>query len=333
MISRTLRPVWDRVLHAYGMAVDTPAHLESLAGADQEAAEQAFHHLWSAVLHQGTMLSRDGAGRRLAGGAALRDGRLEGGPCEEGETREVAAASFVAEAFRSAAAIEEVAEPSPERRARLERAIADYGDEADFWADDDVVNDVFVLALVELRALAPTAVETAEHLLGRGDPVLLAPALDLLVQATLAIPGADSAGRARPHAADGPELVRVTAVLGLGELGADTSPYLSDDSLAGARRRRARAGAGRGSTGRRRALLRRRAGGRGAAARGSSRGQPERDMHRALLRDRRPLPGRHRLRSAAAGGAWRACRSPPCSRSGTTGASSWRRGSACIPAC
>ncbi|MET7396505.1 hypothetical protein ABZS66_23795 [Dactylosporangium sp. NPDC005572] len=42
------------LLHAYGRATDTPAHLAALAGADAEARAAALSHLWSAVIHQGT---------------------------------------------------------------------------------------------------------------------------------------------------------------------------------------------------------------------------------------------------------------------------------------
>ncbi|MGO4205284.1 hypothetical protein AB4Z09_26810 [Rhodococcus sp. TAF43] len=46
---------WARLFHAYGVAMDTPAHLEALAGADETAFSTAMEHLYSAVLHQGTI--------------------------------------------------------------------------------------------------------------------------------------------------------------------------------------------------------------------------------------------------------------------------------------
>ncbi|BAL91080.1 hypothetical protein AMIS_58600 [Actinoplanes missouriensis 431] len=42
------------LLHAYGQATDTPAHLDALAGGDPAALDAAVHHLWSAIIHQGT---------------------------------------------------------------------------------------------------------------------------------------------------------------------------------------------------------------------------------------------------------------------------------------
>lgn len=46
---------WDRLFHAYGVATDTPAHLEALVDADETAFSTAMEHLYSAVLHQGTI--------------------------------------------------------------------------------------------------------------------------------------------------------------------------------------------------------------------------------------------------------------------------------------
>jgi hypothetical protein len=212
---------WDRLLHAYGPASGTPAHLRALEGSDDAAVDRALDHLWSAVLHQGSIYPATAPVVAWLC-AALRDGRLH-------ERASAAAVEFVAEAFRSANAAGDVAEPPPERLARLDRAIAAY-DEDELWGDDELVNDLMVRAVLELRAVAPLAVEVAE----RAGPAL-APALDLLVQATRSVPGADlaSAIDALSRAADGgTESVKVTAVLGLGELGVDTAPYLSDEALA-----------------------------------------------------------------------------------------------------
>jgi hypothetical protein len=45
---------WSRLLHAYGFATDTPAHLRALLTDDPEARRQALNHLWGAIIHQGT---------------------------------------------------------------------------------------------------------------------------------------------------------------------------------------------------------------------------------------------------------------------------------------
>ncbi|CAM2847215.1 HEAT repeat-containing protein [Prescottella defluvii] len=46
---------WARLFHAYAVATDTPAHLAALVGADETAFSTAMEHLYSAVLHQGTI--------------------------------------------------------------------------------------------------------------------------------------------------------------------------------------------------------------------------------------------------------------------------------------
>ncbi|MDQ3742412.1 MAG: hypothetical protein M3389_15890, partial [Actinomycetota bacterium] len=46
---------WSLLLHAYGTATDTPGHLERLAHGDDADARLALDHLWSAVLHQGSV--------------------------------------------------------------------------------------------------------------------------------------------------------------------------------------------------------------------------------------------------------------------------------------
>ncbi|GAB2640621.1 hypothetical protein ABI214_00060 [Prescottella soli] len=51
---------WARLFHAYGVAMDTPAHLEALVGADATAFSTAMEHLYGAVLHQGTIYPATG---------------------------------------------------------------------------------------------------------------------------------------------------------------------------------------------------------------------------------------------------------------------------------
>jgi hypothetical protein len=48
---------WSQVGHAYGRATDTPGHLANLVAEDEKLRADALTHLWSAVLHQGTLYS------------------------------------------------------------------------------------------------------------------------------------------------------------------------------------------------------------------------------------------------------------------------------------
>lgn len=47
-------PDTRRLLHAYGLATDAPAHLEALTGTDGDAIAKASYYLYSAIIHQGT---------------------------------------------------------------------------------------------------------------------------------------------------------------------------------------------------------------------------------------------------------------------------------------
>lgn len=42
------------LVHAYGVATDTPAHLAALVGGDVDAVDKAVYHLNSAIIHQST---------------------------------------------------------------------------------------------------------------------------------------------------------------------------------------------------------------------------------------------------------------------------------------
>jgi len=46
---------WNRLYHAYGVATDTPSNLQNLINHDLVQRNDAIGHLFSAVLHQGTI--------------------------------------------------------------------------------------------------------------------------------------------------------------------------------------------------------------------------------------------------------------------------------------
>ena len=52
---QSAKPVWSQLSHAYGPADETPTHLKNLLSPDWAKRAQAMEHLWSAVLHQGTI--------------------------------------------------------------------------------------------------------------------------------------------------------------------------------------------------------------------------------------------------------------------------------------
>jgi len=48
---------WSRLFHAYGIAKDTPEHMHNLCSHDFNLREKAIDHLFSAIVHQGTIYS------------------------------------------------------------------------------------------------------------------------------------------------------------------------------------------------------------------------------------------------------------------------------------
>ncbi|MCP3100805.1 hypothetical protein LZ198_18195 [Myxococcus sp. K15C18031901] len=69
---------WSRLLHAYGRATETPAHLRALLELEPRGRHAAMNHLWSAILHQGTPWPATEVVARVAVGL-LDDPRLDQG--------------------------------------------------------------------------------------------------------------------------------------------------------------------------------------------------------------------------------------------------------------
>ena len=221
---------WDRLLHAYGLATDTPQQLAAITGDDDDAADRAFEHLWNAVLHQGSIYTATGPVVTWLS-EAVADALIPDRIHLERTTREGEAIAFLAEAYRSAASVTRPVAISPERLAQLDRAIAGF-DPQTFYRDDELVGDLMAHAITDLLARAPAAAEAALSVLERGDPALTVGAIDLLAQAARAgthLTEAASVLRARATTPD--DLTRLTAVIALGELGLDTSAFFEDAAL------------------------------------------------------------------------------------------------------
>ncbi|MFC4312419.1 hypothetical protein ACFPN2_25270 [Steroidobacter flavus] len=69
---------WTRLHHAYGRATDTPDHLRALLGENSEARKEALEHLWTAIIHQGTLFPATAPVARVIAGL-LTDARLDRG--------------------------------------------------------------------------------------------------------------------------------------------------------------------------------------------------------------------------------------------------------------
>lgn len=206
-------PAWDRLLHAYGPAIDTPGELARLRSSDVSDAHAGMEHLWGVVLHQGTIypatapvveILRDG----------LRDNRF---PLVRDEL-----IVFLAEVYLQAFVIGAVDEPTPAERERFERALDDDDEDA-LYGDPDVFGAAFADSVLQLRRASGAVVDLALEVLADAATV---PAVELLAYAAAAAPRADAVETLRSLV--GPNVVGFAAVHGLSELGIDVSCYLEE---------------------------------------------------------------------------------------------------------
>ena len=216
-------PAWERLLHAYGPARDTPGELARLRSSDVGEASAGLEHLWSAILHQGTIcpatapvveIVRDG----------LRDDRF---PLVRDEL-----VVFLAEVYLQAFLAGPVDEPTSAERERVERALDNHDEDA-LYGDLDIVDAALRDGLLELRRVAESLVDLAHRLLTEA---LTIPAVELLAYAAAAAPQVDVVESLRSLA--GRDAVGFAAVHGLSELGVDVSCYPRQAGRG--RRRRAR---------------------------------------------------------------------------------------------
>ncbi|GAA4256706.1 hypothetical protein GCM10022255_070600 [Dactylosporangium darangshiense] len=214
------------LFHAYGRAVDTPAHLEALTSDDHEARTAAFRHLWSAVIHQGTpWTATPPAAERVA--ALVGDPRLD--------------ASDRASLLRFLAAVAEATQPGydagelaamaypPGRDLEAEFAAADE-DEA--YGDEVLANAMYSRAILGCRAVVPAALAAAAPLLADPDAEVRSAAAYAAGACAKALgPAADPAplaARLDALAAEAGPDERAALVLSMGELGLAPRAYLDD---------------------------------------------------------------------------------------------------------
>jgi hypothetical protein len=240
---------WERLWHAYGLAVDTPGHLRGLADPDPEVRGRAIAHLHGHVFHQGTIFPATAPAvaavcRLLADeSTAWLPVRGLWPPLEERPPGPLCAQlllflAAVAESASEGGTGEQLAarQCSPGLEAELLARVT-----ARDWSDGDiggepwytVADAVLAGAVLACREQAPAALQAAQRWLGapqrqvwqaaaaaqarwarlRGDPALIA-----------TVTGRITAEASR--AKDAPD--RAAWVLALRDLGADTSAFLGD---------------------------------------------------------------------------------------------------------
>ncbi|HEY6795947.1 MAG TPA: hypothetical protein VI248_14820 [Kineosporiaceae bacterium] len=222
---------WDHLPHAYGLATDTPGHLQALMGDDPQAQHAAVEHLFSAVLHQGTVYPATPAAVRVIGSLldapALRRHTPHGRPVLASVVR------WLSEAAESAGWYEpDLDLPQPTSQ-ELDAwcALLDADDEQ-AW-DSPVLDALSNAALADLRDSAPELVHLLLPLLDHAELAVRMEAAGALAQWGMLPAATPLTARtvqrlqARLEQAQGRD-ERAGLLLALGQLGADTAPWLGD---------------------------------------------------------------------------------------------------------
>ncbi|MEU8243602.1 hypothetical protein AB0C07_35565 [Actinoplanes missouriensis] len=235
------------LLHAYGPATDTPAHLAALAGGDPAALDAAVGHLWSAIIHQGTPWTAT-APAALVVAALVGDPRMSG-PARAGLRTDLL--GFLAEVAEAGMPFPELTDLEPPPGFDLDAVVAEAvaeGEEDELYGDETTANALYLRAVRDCHAITPRLMEVAEAALSDPDPAVRTSAAHLAtvcaVSTSTAQPPTASPSTApvppAPSAADslaarldalaagaGPD-ERAALVLSMGGLGVAPRAYLRD---------------------------------------------------------------------------------------------------------
>ncbi|MFE6308162.1 hypothetical protein [Nocardiopsis sp. NPDC057823] len=218
---------WNRTFHAYGPGTDVPGHLALLLSDDPADRSRALDHLYSAVIHQGTVYSATVPAARYVAGV-LADPRLDA-PVGAASLR-AHLLGFLRDAAEGVAGhLCEPAPPAPDaaERDRVHAALAsDDEDEAlGIWEDEVLHALMYHEAAVALRDAAPELYAAVRPHLTHHDGTTRIRAVEAAgALALLGGPAPDLSG-----AADMAETREEGAVIVLvmGETGGDTTEFLT----------------------------------------------------------------------------------------------------------
>ncbi|MCG5435409.1 hypothetical protein [Micromonospora foliorum] len=157
------------LLHAYGLAVDTPGHLAALAGDDPAARARAIEHLWSAIIHQGTpWIATPPVALDVA--ALLADP----GVTDPGLRTELL--TFLAAVAEAGSVTgRDLPVPDFDVDAALAQALGD-GDEEGIWEDGRLQGALYARAVLGCRQIVPALLATATAALSDPSPQVQAAA-------------------------------------------------------------------------------------------------------------------------------------------------------------
>ncbi|MEJ3749998.1 hypothetical protein WEI85_42890 [Actinomycetes bacterium KLBMP 9797] len=148
------------LLHAYGRATDTPAHVAALAGGDAAARSAALEHLWSAVIHQGTPWTATPP-VAVAVAALIGDPRLSGAANADLRANLLDFLAAVAEAGQAYRDLDHLAAPADVDVDAALSALLAAGDEDEVWADEALANALYARAILGCRDVVPAMLAVA----------------------------------------------------------------------------------------------------------------------------------------------------------------------------
>ncbi|MEV4823160.1 hypothetical protein [Micromonospora sp. NPDC049274] len=203
------------LLHAYGLAVDTPGHLAALAGDDPAARARALEHLWSAIIHQGTpWTATPPAALEVA--ALLSDPRVT----DPGLRAELL--NFLAAVAEAGRMTEGLSEPDFDVNAVLAEVLRD-GDEEAIWEDERLPDALYLRAVLGCQQIVPALLATATAALSDPSPQVRAAAAY-----TIGACGRGDASRLEQLAEAAAPDERAALVLAIGDLGIAPRRHLQD---------------------------------------------------------------------------------------------------------
>lgn len=227
---------WQRLFHAYGVAEDTPEYLQDLGSADSDDREAAIDHLYSAVLHQGTIYSATPAAVEVV--LELLAQREAFAKLENGDQTVASLVSFLADVGDSVRQLADVmngkppALPTPAEIDKLFEHLRDDddGEDDEGWGSP-LIGVLMEHAAAQLQGLGPQAQAVLVPLLNDASHDVRMQAINAAGQWGTASAQAAEVMTRRLDVCDERD-ERASLVLALGLLGRDVSRWLGDDDEA-----------------------------------------------------------------------------------------------------
>lgn len=236
---------WSSLLHAYGPATDTPEHLRDLVANDAAKQAAALDHLYGSVNHQYSCYPATSSAVRVVGGL-LQDPSLRRAIAPERESVLAGVLDFFDSVAYGAAMAAEGGAPTTTTLAWADLDISSGDVEGYFDAlaegtdelfDDSPVGRLWAWSSADLFAALAEVIDAVTPLMDDRDPGVALRAVYVLTRIGRAPGPSDRASELvdlfAERAADAPGRdERAALVVGIGELGGDTGPWLSDPDVA-----------------------------------------------------------------------------------------------------